>query len=78
MKFMFHVICGAIKNKNKIHPALTNQIIRDAMKHPVGISDLLKFKRYKKINIGFWMIGALPPMLSIWIIKAIGKWKHLI
>lgn len=78
MKHMFHVICGAIKNQEKIHPALTNRIIRDAMKHPVGLSELIHFKRYKAINIGFWLIGALPPMLSVWIIKSIGKWKHLI
>ena len=78
MKHMYHVVCGAIKNQDKIHPALTNKIIRDAMKHPVGFSELITFKRYKYINIGFWTIGALPPILSVWIIKAIGKWKHLI
>lgn len=78
MKHMFHVVCGAIKNEEKISPALTNRIIRDAMKHPAGLLELITFKRYKYINIGFWIIGALPPVLSVWIIKAIGKWKHLI
>ena len=78
MKHMYHVVCGAIKNHDKIHPALTNEMIRDAMKHPIGLSELITFKRYKYINIGFWIIGALPPILSVWIIKAIGKWKHLI
>ena len=78
MKHMFHVVCGAFKNQEKIHPAMTNRIIRDAMKHPVGLSELIYFKRYKYINIGFWLIGVLPPLLSVWVIKAIGKWKHLI
>ena len=78
MKYMFYIICGALKNHDKIHPALTNKMIRDAMKHPIGLSELITFKRYKYINIGFWIIGALPPILSVWIIKAIGKWKHLI
>lgn len=78
MKHMFHVVCGAIKNQDKIHPALTNRIIRDAMRHPAVLSELITFKRYKYINIGFWIIGALPPILSVGIIKAIGKWKHLI
>ena len=78
MKHMFHIVCGAIKNQDKIYPALTNRIIRDAMKHPIGFSELITFKRYKYINIGFWIIGALPPILSVGIIKAIGKWKHLI
>jgi glycosyltransferase involved in cell wall biosynthesis len=78
MKHMFHVICGAIKNRDKIHPNLTNQVIRDAMKHQVGFSELIRFKRYKAVNIGFWLIGALPPVISVFIIKAIGRWKHLI
>jgi glycosyltransferase involved in cell wall biosynthesis len=78
MKHMFHVICGAIKNRDKIHPNLTNQVIRDAMKHTVGFSELIRFKRYKAVNIGFWLIGALPPVISVFIIKAIGRWKHLI
>ena len=78
MKYMFFIVCGAIHNQDKITPKLTNTMIRDAMTHPIGLSKLIKFKRYKAINIGFWLIGALPPMLSVWIIKAIGKWKHLI
>lgn len=78
MKYMFFIICGAIHNHDKITPKLTESMIRNAMKHPIGLSELLNFKRYKAINIGFWLIGALPPMLSVWIIKSIGKWKHLI
>ena len=78
MKYMFFIICGAIHNHDKITPKLTNTMINDAMKHPFELSELIKFKRYKSINIGFWLIGALPPVLSVWIIKAIGKWKHLI
>lgn len=78
MKYMFHIICGAIKNKRIIHPALTNRIIRDAMLHPVNISQIIQFKRYKYTNIGFWIIGKLPPAPSVLVIKIIGKWKRLI
>lgn len=78
MKYMFFIVCGAIHNHDKIAPKLTNTMIRDAMKHPVGFSELIRFKRYKAVNIGFWLIGALPPVISVFIIKAIGRWKHLI
>lgn len=78
MKYMFFIICGAIHNHEKIQPELNKNMIRDAMKHPLELSELIKFKQYKAINIGFWLIGTLPPMLSVWIIKSIGKWKHLI
>lgn len=78
MKHMFHVVCGALKNKDKIHPALSNKIIRDAMVHPVDYWNILKFKRYKYINLGFCLLGALPPCLSVLSIKVIAKWKNLI
>lgn len=78
MKYMFFIICGAIQNYDRICPKLTKSTIRDAMKHPVGFSELIRFKRYKAVNIGFWLIGALPPVVSVFIIKAIGRWKHLI
>lgn len=78
MKYMLYIICGALKNRNKIHPALTNRIIRDAMKHPIGISEIIRFKNHKFLNLGFWIVGTLPPRLSVLSIKAIGKWKHLL
>jgi glycosyltransferase involved in cell wall biosynthesis len=78
MKHMFHIICGAIKNKEKIHPALNNRIIRDSMQHPANIKEIVFFKKYRLVNIGFWILGVLPPFLSVFIIKAIAKRKNLI
>lgn len=78
MKHMFHVVCGALKNKQKIHPKLTNKIVRDAMVHPVNFINIIKFKRYKLINVGFWLLGVLPPILSVSSIRIIARWKHLI
>ena len=40
MIYMFYVICGAIKNREKITPALTDKAIRDAMKHPLGLFEI--------------------------------------
>lgn len=78
MIYMFYIICGAIKNREKITPALTNKTIRDAMKHPLGLFDILRFKKYKTANFVFWLIGILPPTLSVSALKFLGKQKHLI
>ena len=78
MIYMFYIICGAIINKDKINPQMTDSMIRDAMAHPIKLLDILRFKNYKMVNLGFWFIGILPPKLSVWIIKTIGKWKHMI
>lgn len=78
MKYMFYIVCGGLKNRKKIHPAFTNKMVKEAMTHPLSISEIITFKRHLLPNIGLWMIGALPPLLSVGIIKVIGKWKHLI
>lgn len=75
---MLYVICGAIKNRGKIAPALTDEAIRDAMKHPLGLFDILCFKKYRIANLVFWFIGVLPPHLSVMALTALGKKKHLI
>ena len=78
MIYMFYVICGAIKTREKITPTLTDRAIRDAMKHPLGLLEILRFKKYKMANLVFWFIGVLPPQLSVMAQTVLGKRKHLI
>ena len=78
MIYMFYIICGAIKNRDKIKPYLTNKAIRDAMIHPIGFWEIIQFKNYKIANLGFWFIGALPPVLSVYALKLLGKHKNLL
>lgn len=78
MILMFFMICGVLKNKDRIKPRLNNRIIRDAMRHPLCLSEILRFKNHKMSNIGFYFIGILPSTLSLLIIKLLGKKKHLL
>lgn len=78
MIYMFYIICGAIKNRNKITPQLKDKIIKDAMTHPIGFWEIVRFQDYKIANLGFWFIGALPPALSVLALKLLGKQKHLL
>ena len=78
MVYMFYIICGAIKNRSIIKPCLTYKTIRDAMVHPLNFCEIIKFKNYRVANLGFWFIGALPPALSVFALKLLGKQKHLL
>ena len=75
---MFYIICGAIKNRAIITPHLSNEMIRNAMRHPIGFWEIIHFKNYKIANLGFWLIGALPPAISVFAQKLLGKHKHLL
>ena len=78
MILMFYAVCGALKNRNRIQPKLTNSVIKEAMSHPMSLNKILQFKKYKLVNLGFYFIGALPATLCVEAIKFIGKRKHYI
>ncbi len=78
MIYMFYIICGAIKNREKITPYLSDGMISNAMKHPVKFSEIVKFKKYKFTNFAFWFIGSLPASLSVLALKMLGKHKKLL
>lgn len=76
MILMFYAVCGALKNRKKIKPELTNSIIKAAIMHPLKLSEIIKFKRYRFINLGFYSLGILPAFISVLILKHAGKKKN--
>lgn len=78
MILMFFMICGVLKNRDRINPILDDKIIKDAMKHPLTLKDILEFKSHKYINLGFYVIGKLPASLSVYCLKILGKKKGVL
>ena len=78
MIYMFYIICGALKNRNIIKPYLNDFTIREAMRHPLKFRDIIRFKKYRAINILFGIIGILPTWLSVKVLIMLGKTKNLI
>lgn len=76
MILMFYAVCGALKNRKNIKPKLTFSIIKTAIKHPLKLNEIIKFKRYKYINLAFYTLGILPTFLSVIILKHAGKKKN--
>lgn len=78
MRAMFYAITGALRNESHLSEPIPYKEYRDAIRHPLSWKDLLKFKQYKSINLMFWLLGNLPPSVSVAIIKIIGKSRRLI
>ena len=78
MILMFYAVCGALKNRDRIQPKLTNSEIKSAMKHPLPFGDIITFRKYKFLNIGLFLLGLLPANLTVIIIKLVGKKKNYI
>ena len=78
MRAMFYAITGALRNESHLSEPIPYKEYRDAIRHPLSWKELLKFKQYKSINLMFWLLGNLPPSVSVAIIKIIGKSRRLI
>lgn len=78
MILMFYAVCGALKNRDRIQPKLSNSVIKSTMKHPLPFSEIIRFRKYKLVNLGFYLISILPARLSVFVINSIGKKKHYI
>lgn len=74
----FYIVCNILKNKDKIQPAFSKQELRDVMKSPLTFRETISLKSRKFENLFLYMLGVLPPSISIWIITILGKHRGLI
>ena len=73
VKHKFRAVCVALRHRHRFTEPLTNQEIRQELKHPASLSDIIHFKRYKLFNLFFNIIGRFPPSLSVGVVYVIGK-----
>lgn len=74
----FYIVCNILKNKDKIQPAFSKRELRDVMKSPLTFRETISLKSRKLENLFLYMLGVLPPSISIWIITILGKQRGLI
>lgn len=73
MKHKFRAVCIALRHRKRFTDPLTNREIRQELKHPASLFEILKFKRYRLFHFFFYTISVLPPFLSISISYIVGK-----
>jgi hypothetical protein len=74
----FYIVCNILKNMDKIQPSFTKRELRDVMKSPLSFRETISLKNRKFENLFLYMLGVLPPSLSVGIITVLGKYKGLI
>jgi glycosyltransferase involved in cell wall biosynthesis len=74
----FYIVCNILKNKDKIQPSFSKRELRDIMKSPLSFWETISLKNRKPENLFLYMLGVLPPSLSVGIITILGKHKGLI
>ena len=74
----FYIVCNILKNRDKIQPAFSKRELRDVMKSPLTFKETILLKSRKFENLFLYMLGVLPPTISIWIITILGKHRGLV
>ena len=74
----FYIVCHILKNKEIITPPFNNREIREAMRSPLALNEVLSFRQTLFTNLIFYFLGILPSALSVWLIKIAGKRNGLI
>ena len=75
MKSVLYDICGIQKHLHQLTGDIPQEELNKALKHPAKLSQILRFHRFRKTNLFFYLMGILPTNLTIFIITFIGKRK---
>lgn len=73
LKHKFRAACVALRHRHRFTEPLAAKEIREELKSPAKLSEILKFKRYKLFNLFFYVISVLPSSLSVSVTYIVGK-----
>lgn len=71
----FFEASGVLKHRKIFAGDISNRDIRDMVKHPDSLIHILKYKQFKIYNLFFYLIGILPPVISVYILQFTCKKK---
>lgn len=78
MMTCFYVVCSVLRNKDIITPSFSCRELRDFMKYPIPLTTVLSFRKWRIRHIILYLLGVLPAIMSISLIKMIAKRKGLV
>ena len=73
IKHKFRAVCVALRHRNRFTEKLSNKEIRNELKHPASISEIIRFKRYRGFHLFFYLLGKLPSSIFVSFSYVIGK-----
>jgi len=72
----FYIVCHILKHASRISPSFSSHELRDILQHPLGLTDILRFRSKRFQNLVLWMFGRLPVPLFLPTIWVMGKLKR--
>lgn len=78
LMYDYSFACRIIAKGGDIDIPYHHREIRHIMWHPMTVSEILRTPQERMKHLAFWLLGALPPRLSVWTMKVIGRVTHRI
>lgn len=78
MMYDYSFVCRILAHRTDPDPRYTDLEIRNIMRHPMSLREILRSKRARLKNLQSWIFGVLPPVLSVALLKLVGKLTHRI
>lgn len=74
----FYMACNIIKRRRDIRPFVTDEDVKNLMKHPASFLQICRFHHARIKNLSISLLGKLPAFLCVAFITCLGKIKKLI
>ena len=73
MKHKFRAVCVAIRHRHRFTEPLPSSEIREELRHPALLSEILRFRRYRGFHLFFYLVSRLPAPICVGACYLVGK-----
>ena len=74
----FYMVCYILKHRKIITPHFSSKELCDMMNSPLSLHEVIGIDRWKFKNLALYILGVVPPFVSVGIMWVLGKIKHLV
>jgi hypothetical protein len=78
MMTAFYSFCSILRNEKVISPSFTKRELRDIMKSPLTMGEMISLRPVSMSNIVLCACGVLPSGMSVPIMALMGKLRGLV
>ena len=69
MMYDYHFACEIVRRRDEPQPPYTNREIRDIMRHPMSLLEILRSPHARLNNLMAYALGVFPPAVSVFLLK---------
>ena len=75
LKEAYYISIGILKHRNEMDQEVTDSQVKNILTHPASMTQILKFRRYRAVNLLLYFLHLLPANLFVRIIFVFSKLK---